>query len=459
MINTAVQFGENFFRRIKSSVLFKNTAYIVMGNLIAQVLSIIFTPINSRLFGPIYYGEFGVFSATINMVNGMVCLGLVSAIVSPKEDQEASLIYKTCLVSCSTFAFVMLTLVMLLAPHFKVIQVSGNYYGVVALMSLFMIVNNWGSMTYAWGNRKKCYKLLMFNPIIAVLVNFLISFGLGLIGAKAYGLIIGAIASQVAILIHLLIHLRPMSFKYQLKDAIYVLKAYQDFPKYQMTTNLLKGIGTQFPILMMATHFGSSFIGQYNMGQRLLYLPITMVGGALGQVHFKQATDMVNNGKDAGELTYNTIKIILFITFVPFLACAVFGQAIFETFLGVQWGLAGDIARLRSYEFMLTSMFFSVSYIFVVLKAQRLLFNCTILALVLNNLIVWIFGSILSNNLITVIAMSLASALLNYTLLFYAFSKTKFGVTRFNRLMLSASALFILVALLGNYGNRIWTVG
>lgn len=241
-------------------------------------------------------------------------------------------------------------------------------------MGFSMVTINLRSMTYAWGNRQKCYKLLMYNPIIAVLVNFTVSFGLGVLSFKSYGLIIGALTSQISVLIHLLTKLRPMQSTYMFSDFLYVLKNFKDFPLYQMPTNLLRTIGTQYPILMMSTYFGSDFIGQYIMGQRLLYMPITLVGTALGQVHFKQATDIINQGKDVGELNYNTIKFILYLTFLPFLICTIFGTFIFKTFLGADWEMAGQIARIRSFEILFTAMFFSVSYIFVVIKRQRLYF-------------------------------------------------------------------------------------
>lgn len=445
------QTGMSFLEGIKTSSFFKNTSQIVTGNMIAQILSIIFMPITSRLYGPIFFGEFGVFNATINLVNGLVCLGLVSAIVSPEDDQEASAIYKVSLISVSTFAIVMLTLAMLFAPVFQVINVSANYYWICILMGIFLVVNNWAAMTYVWGNRQKDYKLLMYNPIIASVVNFVVAYCFGIIGVKSYGLVAGAILSQVAILIHLLIRLRPMNFKHSFDDLKHVLTRYKDFPKYQMSSNFLKGVGAQFPILIMSFYFGTSFVGQYNMGQRLLYLPITIVGGAMGQVHFKQATDLANSGHDVGEFTYKVVKAILIFAIIPLLLFAVFGELIFKFFLGTQWGMAGTIAQIRSYEFLFTSMMFSASYILVVLKRQKMLLVYTVLTLLFNNLVVFIGGRMWANYIVTVFILSIGSAILNLLFLLYAFSQTEFGVKKYLKLVLFASVLFLIIAIAGNY--------
>lgn len=443
-----------FWNEITNSTFLKNTTLIITGNVIAQLLSIIFVPIKSRLYGPELFGEFGIFTATINIVNGLVCLGLISAIVSPEEDREASAIYKVCLISCTTFAIVLLVLALILSPVFKVINVSANYYLICILMGVFLVVNNWASMTYIWGNRQKAYKLLMYNPIIGQVVNFTVVICFALLEAKSVGLIAGAIISQLVIVIHLLRHLNPMDFKHSINDFKFILHKYKDFPMYQMPSNFLKGFGAQFPIIIMGFYFGAKFVGHYNMGQSLLYVPITLVGSAMGQVHFKQATDIYNNGRDVGEFTYKVVKGILYIAFVPLLMCGVFGEWIFKFFLGAQWGLAGNIAQIRSFELLFVSMMYSVSYILVVLKKQNMVLIYTIVTLIFTNLTVLAGGSFFNNEIITVWVLSIGSALLNFLFLFYAFSQTKFGTKKYTQLVLVSSITFVFIAFAGNFLMR-----
>ncbi|MDJ0304951.1 oligosaccharide flippase family protein [Dehalobacter sp.] len=440
----------DIIKDIKKSAFYGDTAKIIMGTTIAQILSIILIPITSRLYGPVYYGEFGVFTAAINSVNGLVCLGLISAIVSPEDDEEASVIYKICLMSCSTFAIVIILITTLLEPYFHVIEVSANYSWICGLMGIFMLFNNWATMSSTWGNRKKQYHLLMFNPIISSVVNFLTAFSLGMLGYKEYGLIVGAILSQVAVLIHLLLWIRPFRSHPRWTDLIKTIKKYKDFPKYQMPSNFLQGFGGQLPIIIMSIYFGTEFVGQYNMGQKLLYVPITIIGSAMGQVHFKQATDLVNNGQDIGAFSYKVIRSILLVAFVPLLACAIFGESIFEIFLGSQWTSAGIISQIRSYEFLFVSMYFSVSYILVVLKRQKMNLVYTISLLIWNNLAVLIGGSVFNNSYTAVVTLSIGGIILNFLFLAYAFSQTALGMKKYLKLIVTASVLFMICAVAGN---------
>lgn len=436
--------------KLRKSSMFRNTMNIALGNIIAQLFSLIFVFINGRIYGPRYYGEFGVFTSTYTIVNGLVCLGLASAILTPKENKDASGIYKICLISMTSLSLFLLLIVLAVSPWIEIINVSMNYYVTCVLLAIALITNNLIGLNYTWGNREQAYKLLFWNPIITTFINFFVSFIIGFTEYKNYGLILGMIISQFAVFIQLFLVLKPLNYINSRNDLKYLLKQYSDFPKYQMTSNFIKGLSSNAPILMMSTFFGNVFLGQYSMGQRLLFMPIVFIGTALGQVHFKQATDLVNTGKDPGELTYKVIKTIIIICFVPFLIIGVFGDSIFKMFLGESWILSGELAKIRALEFLFTSMFFSTSYIFVVIKKQQLSLLYTIISLILNLLMIYIGGYLLNDRINTVILISLSNIILYIGFYLYAFKYTSFGIKPYLKFITLTTVLFIVLQLIGN---------
>jgi O-antigen/teichoic acid export membrane protein len=222
-----------------------------------------------------------------------------------------------------------------------------------------------------------------------------------------------------------------------------------DFPKYQMTSNLIKGFASNLPILLMSSIFGGVFLGQYSMGQRLLFVPISFIATALGQVHFKESTDLVNHGQDAGELTYKVIKLIVLICFVPFLIIGIWGSEIFRFFLGEQWKLSGTIVQIRSLEFMFTAIYFSTSYIFVVIKRQKAVLIYTTTSLLGSLLTLAIGGYIFHNNLLTVMLISIVNITLYIIFYLFAFKNTAFGVKPYIKLIITFSIIFILFQVFG----------
>jgi len=433
-----------------NSTLIKNAFKIALGNIISQILAVVFTPIITRIYGPDLYGELGIFTSTWQMINGIVCLGLVSAIISPKDDKEASGIYKICTICTIGIGIIFFIIVMIISPFYKVISISPDYYITCILLLICLIINSFTALNYTWGNREKAYKLLLWNPIIGSVVNFIIVIIFGYLDLKQYGLILGVIISQIVIFFHLYLRFRPLKYENSYSELKSILKKYSDFPKYQMTSNLVKGLSVNIPILIMSAFFGTSFIGQYNMGQRLLYMPITLIASALGQVHFKEATDIVNTGGDAGEITYRIIRIILLVCFLPLLVLGVFGDKIFEIFLGAEWNLSGQIVKIRSLEFMFTTFFFSTSYILVVIKKQKASLIYTISTLILNALALFVGGYLLNNQIITVILISIINILSFIVLYTYTFSKTLFGAKPFLKLVFGIGTLFIIVQVFAN---------
>ena len=433
--------GPSALRAARKSTYARNAGQIVIGNVIGQLISLASIPILSRLYGPSLFGEYGVFAATAGIVNGFVCLGLVSAILSPKEEEEASAVYRLCILSAVSITTLLVWACIALSPYFQVINVSGNYVLTLAMLGLFLVANNWATAAYTLGLRQKAYRLLWFNPMIASAANLLAAAWLALGGFKSYGLPAAAIISQVAVLVHLLVGLGRARSVRPSRALWSVLRKYKDFPLLQMPSNILRGAGQQLPIVMISGYFGLTFLGHYSMAQRILYVPITLVGGAMGQVHFQRASELSNSGEDIGLLTYRVVRSIMLLVFFPLLLLAAFGGVFLERLLGPEWALAGTMAQIRAMEFLFVSGMFSISYVFVIIKRQRVNLVYTIATLLLNVSVVVVAGNMSSSGLTLVVALSLCSALMNGVFIVYALYSLGVPLGRFVGLSLTGSVV------------------
>jgi len=368
-------------------------------------------------------------------------LGLISAILSPKGEEEASAVYRLCILSAVSITTLLIGACIALSSYFHVLNVSEDYALTLAMLGLFLVVNNWATAAYTFGLRQKAYRVLWFNPVIASAANLVAAAGLAFGGFKSYGLAAAAIISQAAVLIHLLLGLRWEQSARHPRALWGVLRKYRDFPLFQMPSNLLRGVGLQLPILMISSYFGATFLGHYSMAQRMLYVPITLVGGAMGQVHFQRASELFNSGEDIGPLTYKVVRSIMLLVFFPLLLLAVFGRVFLERLLGPEWALAGLIAQIRAMEFLFVSGMFSISYVFVVLKRQRVNLFYTIATLVLNLSVVVFAGAMSSGGLELVVALSLCSVLMNGVFIVSALYSVGVPLGRFVGISLTGAAV------------------
>jgi len=426
---------------VRKSKYAQNAGQIVLGNAIGQSISLISMPIQSRLYGPSLFGEYGVFSATANLVSGLVSLGLVSAIPSPREEEEATDIYRLCIVSACALTTILIGTSIALTPYFRIMNVNTNYLLMLAMLGAFLVANTWATAAYTLALRRGAYTLLRLNPMIASGVNLLGAVAFALAGFASLGLPAAAIISQAAILVHLLNGLRPRRASLRARNYVSLLRKYREFPIFQMPSNLLRGLGAQMPILVISSFYGSSFLGHYSIAQRLLYVPITLVGGAMGQVHFQRSSELLHREESIGPLTSRVVRAIMTLVLVPLALVGVFGRILLTALLGPEWALAGVIAQIRTIEFLFTCAMFSVSYVFVVLKKQKVNLIYSVTTLILNAVVVLFAETTNSGGLTFVIALSALSALLNWAFVVAALHYVGVPLRRFVTLSLAATAI------------------
>ena len=75
-------------RSIFKSTFVRNVAMIAGGTVFAQLVTIAFSPIITRLYGPGAFGVLGVFLSVVTILSTISSLCYVHAVVLPKEDAD-----------------------------------------------------------------------------------------------------------------------------------------------------------------------------------------------------------------------------------------------------------------------------------------------------------------------------------------------------------------------------------
>ena len=86
-----------------------------------------------------------------------------------------------------------------------------------------------------------------------------------------------------------------------------VAKRYRRFPIFSTWGGAFNSAGAQLPPLLFATFFSSAAAGLYILAHRVLSLPLTLVGNAIGNVFFSSAAEAHRNGT-LGELVLVAIR-------------------------------------------------------------------------------------------------------------------------------------------------------
>ncbi|MDO9397237.1 MAG: oligosaccharide flippase family protein, partial [Herbiconiux sp.] len=122
------------------------------------------------------------------------------------------------------------------------------------------------------------------------------------------------------------------------------LREYWRLPTILAPSALLNSLGSQIPLLFVAAFFGSHAAGEFGMAQRLVYIPVTLVGAAVAQVFAAELAKHVREGGSGGVGVYWRTSMHLSLLAVPTsLAVALLGPWALPYVLGEQWVLAGDL--------------------------------------------------------------------------------------------------------------------
>ena len=82
----------NAFEKIKNSTFFVSVFKVGSGQLIAQIFSLISVPILSRIYADVAYGDTALITSTAAILTNISTFGLSSAIMKPREDEEAKVV-------------------------------------------------------------------------------------------------------------------------------------------------------------------------------------------------------------------------------------------------------------------------------------------------------------------------------------------------------------------------------
>ena len=399
----------------------KSVLALVGGSTVAQALSFLLSPIQTRLFSPEVFGELSVFTSITGVVGAIICLRYELAVVLPKEDDESFALLKlswlfAALVSGVTlivFGFFRTQIYM----QFNALALT-RYWYYVPITLLFMGVIQ--SANY-WLTRKRQFTVLSYNKVLPVLVGYMISIGLGLAGNRALGArLFSTLAGNIiniAVIAWVIVPEMRMKGRKKFR-TIELIKKYKNFAIYDIWGSSINNLSWMIIPILMNYYFGSFAAGQYSIGLRVIQLPISIIGASVGQVFMQSASEKRNTR----ELYPYTIKIIkmLFLYTLPFaLLIFFFGKILFKIAFGDKWEIAGLYAQILSPWAMIWFLSNPISSLYSVLQKQNIHLIIAIINLITRFLSLYL-GAKLNSPVLGIVFFSVSGSVVYFVFLIVA---------------------------------------
>lgn len=368
---------ELFVGRDSPNSSFRDVLLLVGGTTIAQCINILIAPVLSRLYLPPDFATLAIYTSILGILCGFSNLAYHIAIPLPEDDDVSKHLLFLCIFLQSVMSFFLLLATVILSFDFF----DRWGWGALYRFRIFVPLGFWGAGVYtAVSNyvlRQREYKALSRTRVIQKLLGAAVSVVGGLFELKSLALILGQLLSLSAGTLQLL---KPFVnkkdiFSISFSKIIKVMRRYKNFPLYQNWGNVIDTLNGHLPSLLLVAFYSSEIVGLYAFSMRILQLPLSFVGSAIGQVFFQRGSVAFREER-LGELAEQYVFFLFSLATFPFLFFSIVAPDFFGFLFGDIWREAGTIASFLC--FFLWAQFISSTISSVLYITERLALSVAI---------------------------------------------------------------------------------
>lgn len=281
--------------------LLRGAMHLSGGTAIGHAITLLATPFIAKFYGPEAFGVWAGWAALAGVTATFACFRYETAISLPEEDREA-----LHLAGVAIFVAAVVSIVVgLLVVAAWLAEVPGPWQrlgGHVLWLPFGMLVIAWVSVATQWLARRHEVAALARAKVWASGVTAGIQLGFGFAGG-ASGLILGDLIGRSAGLWRQLkATLRAQAVQIagiKLGHLSAARRQYRSHAAWMTPTALIDALGQQAPMLLMLHWHGAAIGGQFSLAQRLLALPVALLGQSVAQLFLPAMVTAYRNSAGA----------------------------------------------------------------------------------------------------------------------------------------------------------------
>jgi O-antigen/teichoic acid export membrane protein len=414
---------------------FRNVVTVASGAATAQLISMIYSPFITRIYGPEAFGILGTFVSILTIATTIAALTYPIAIVLPQKDYEAKKLVKLSFVISLVMSVLALIILLFFGDALTRLLKIEILMPYIFFIPIIMFFSAGRQAIEQWLIRKKQFKITAKVSVIQSLILNNSKTGFGLILPSSAILILVTVLGYGLHMFMLMIKARPTYLeeknneKLQLNSntstLISLAKNYKDFPLYRSPQVLLASITQSMPVLMLTSLFGPAAAGFYTIGITVLGLPSQLIGKAFGDVFYPRISEAAQKKENLTNLLLRATITLAAIGFIPFSVIIIFGPPLFSFVFGQEWATAGNYASwiaLWSYALFISNPSIKI---LPVLSAQKFHLIFTIFNITIRGGALLVGGIYFESDITGVALFSISGALLSITLIILTIIKCR----------------------------------
>lgn len=386
----------------------RGVSVLVGGTASAQALMVLAAPLLTRLYTPEDFGLLAVYSGLLALFVVVASLRYELAIPLPESNTEAANVLVLSLLVVLLMTAISALMVFIagdqialaldapkLATYFWLLPLG------VLLSGIYNVFNCWAVRTKHFGDIARTRISQTLATLAVQLLGYKLG-GIALLFGQASGQGVGSLRLARSAIKH-----KEFS-SWTLPGVWQAAKRYKQFPIFSTWSGLFNTAGTQLPPLMFAAFFSAGAAGLYALANRILQLPMTVIGGAIGQVYFSDLAEAKINGQLPKKIEEGAVGLIK-LSFPAGFVFMYFAPELFAWVFGADWKVAGEVARWMVPWILLQFISSPLSIVYFVLEKEKtgLLFQVGMLVVRVGSLI---YGYYCLDFIGTLVAFSFVSA-------------------------------------------------
>lgn len=357
--------GSARLRDLKDQPFIRNASVAVGGAATAQFITIAFSPLITRLYGPEAFGAVGVFTATVLIIASFADLMYGTAIVLPPSEAEARSLLKLSAVVCLVISLISL---FGFGIYRQEIADAVGFSAAPELLffaPLMILLSGLCQPLHHWLYRQGKFNEISRINIVEALANNASKVLFGFVSATTPVLLVLGVASKLLQTILLWLRARPTLLRGHsdtpsleaaappatLRSVAY---RYRDFPFFRAPQKWLRDLSFSIPSLMFASLLGPAAVGFYLLSTRVIHLPNTVIAEAAGPVFLARIAKATHQAQSLRPILLRGSIGLAAIGLFPFGLVALVGPSLFAVVFGAEWAIAGEYARWLSLSSYLT---------------------------------------------------------------------------------------------------------
>jgi O-antigen/teichoic acid export membrane protein len=333
--------------RVTSGSFSRGVAVLAGGAAAAQAINALVSPILTRIFTPDEIGQLGIYLAFLYVASMGLSLRYEQAVVAvPARANAARLaILSVSLVPVTSVlaAVILGGLVATAVGGFGELPLHVAAWAAAALAAtgLFNALRYWLVREHRFGVISQVLLAQSAGRAAAQVILGLLAFGLpGLLAADLIGRLLGITRMVRNAGREIATQARSAD-----RSATGLAGSYYRFPILGVPSSLINAVAFSLPVPLLASSFGLAAAGYLALIQRVLGLPLSIIGASVADaLHARMATYARERPDQAPGFFLKT-GFVLFLIGLPIaILVAVTGPGLFAIAFGPQWEVAGRMA-------------------------------------------------------------------------------------------------------------------